>query len=499
MSDIRVTYSGLIGFAVAMGGIVSGIVFTIIVTRQLEIEEFGIWAVIGGMIGYSIAAEPIISYWTTRQIARNEPVGKTSLVSSSLFAGFSIPIYVISVYLFSDVEPEFFDSMILAVILIPVTFMRSTLSAINRGHKPHATNIGKMVFESLKIPAGLVLVFFLDLGLNGAIFAVFIAHLGDIAVQLRYAKQQLSVSLNFLYLKNWFKQSWMPLYGQIAGVLQSLDVVIFTAITGSVIGVAYYAAALVVASIVGHAGQVSLALYPKLLAKGSHEYISENFARMIYFAMPLMIIAIIFSRHALFVLNPEYVHAGIVVIFLSLGMFFTIITNFFHQILMGIDTVDVKKNPSLSKLLHSNLFLVGTISNIRHTIYIVILIASLYIFQDLPDIELVTVWSIILFVLSIPFLIYSGFLVRRYTTFTIPYITILKYLIGGAGISVVFALTNEHVVVFDTSIYSYLPELILELVLCSIIYLGITYAIDHKTRKLFRLILSEVLSMRRRS
>ena len=70
MDDIRVAYSGLLGFAVAIGGVFAGLAFTVIVTRQLTPEEFGVWAVIGSMTSYSIAAEPIISYWTTRQIAR---------------------------------------------------------------------------------------------------------------------------------------------------------------------------------------------------------------------------------------------------------------------------------------------------------------------------------------------------------------------------------------------------------------------------------------------
>ena len=499
LSDIRVTYSGLISFAVAMGSILSGTIFTIIVTRQLDVEEFGIWAIIGGMIGYSIATEPIISYWTTRQIARDEPVGKTSLVSSSFFAGFSIPIYVVSVYLFSGIEPEFFNSMILAVILIPVNIVSHILSSINKGHKPHAVSIGKVAFESLKIPAGLGLVFFLGLGLDGAITAIFIASLANIAIQIRYAKPRLLVKLNFLYLKNWLKQSWIPLYARISGVLTSLDVIIFTVITGSIIGVAYYAAAFVVARMVTRSGLISLALYPKLLANGSHKYISENFARMMYFAIPLVIIAIIFSKHALFVLNPEYVHVGTAVMFLSLGAFFTVIITFFYQILMGIETVDVKQNPSLSKLLRSNLFLISTLSNIRYALYIVILAVVLYLFQGLSDIELVIIWSIIPFVLSIPFLIHAILLTRRHVAFTFPYISILKYLIGGAGIAVVFTLTNEHVIVFETSIYSYMPRFILELVFCGIAYLGITYIIDHKTRKLFRLILSEILFMLRRS
>ena len=225
MDDIRVTYSGLLGFAVAMGGMLAGLAFTIIVTRQLEPEEFGAWAIIGSMVSYSVAAEPIVSYWTTRQVARGRPVGKTSMVSTSFFAGGSIPVYVLSVYLFSNIESAFLDSMLLGAILIPVLFVQGTLSAINLGSKPHAVSIGMAAFQFLKIPAGLALVFFLGLGLDGAILAVFAAHLSDIAVQLHYARPRLAVPTDFAYLKGWIKQAWIPLYSRVPRVLSTLEAV----------------------------------------------------------------------------------------------------------------------------------------------------------------------------------------------------------------------------------------------------------------------------------
>ncbi len=492
LDSIRVTYSGLLGFAVAMGGILAGLAFIIIVTRQLTPEEFGVWAVIGSMTAYSATAEPIISYWTTRQVAREKPVGKTSMASTSLFAGGSIPIYLVSVLLFTNIEAAFLDSMILGAILVPVIFVRGTLSAINLGHKPHAVSIGMAVFQSVKIPVGLGLVFFLGLGLDGAILTVFAAYLVDIAVQMRYARPKLAVLLDFSYLKGWIRQSWIPLYGRIPGVLVSLDVIIYTIIVGSIVGVAYYAAAAAVAGIVGRAGRISQALYPKLLAEGSRNYISENFTWVMYFAIPLLIMVAIFSRHAMFLLNPEYVGAWFAAILLAFNSLVHVLIGFFQNVLMGTDTVDADEMPRASVLLKSRLFMVGTIANIHHALYLAVLVVSLFYFNGMSDLALVAVWSAVFLAVSTPFVVYYGLLVRRHVPFRIPHYAVLRYVAGGAGMATVFMLTNEHVVVFETSIYSYVPRLLLELALCGVTYLGITYAIDHKTRKLFRLVLSEI-------
>ena len=498
MDDIRVTYSGLLGFAVAMGGMLAGLAFTIIVTRQLEPEEFGVWAVIGSMASYSVTAETVISYWTTRQVARGRPVGKTSMASSSIFASGSIPVYVLSVYLFSNIESTFLDSMLLGTILIPVLFVRGALSAINRGYKPHAVSVGMAAFQFFKVPAGLALVFFLGMGLDGAILAVFAAYISDIAVQLRYARPRLAVRLDFAYLMRWIRQAWIPLYARMPRVLKTLDLIIYVIIVGSVLGAAYYAAALVLGMLVGRAGSISQALYPKLLAEGSRNYVTENFTWAMYFAIPLVILGVLFSRHAMFLLNPEYAEAWMAGALLAMGMFLHVIMRFLRQVLTGTDDVDMDERPSASALLKSRLFLVGTIENAYYIIYLAVLAAFLYALRDLPETELIVVWSSLMLAVSAPFLPYYAVLVRKHAPFLVSYGSILRHVVGGAGMATVFLLTNEHIISFEVSIYSYLPGLLLEIVLCCATYLGITYAIDRKTRRLCYLVLSEIASRRRR-
>ena len=274
--------------------------------------------------------------------------------------------------------------------------------------------------------------------------------------------------------------------------LASLDVIIYTIMVGSIVGVAYYAAAAAVAGIVSRADRISQALYPKLLAEGSRDHISENFTWVMYFAIPMLVVAVIFSRHAMFLLNPEYAGAWFVAVLLAFNSLVHVLIGFFQRVLMGTDTIDANETPSKSVLLKSKLFLVGTIANVRHALYLGVLAISLYAFNGMSDLDLVAVWSAVFLTVSAPFVIYYGILVRRHVPFRVPFFAILRYLAGGAGIVAVFVLTNEHIVGFEVSIYSYVPGLLLELLLCCAAYLGITYAIDFKTRRLFRLVLSEI-------
>jgi len=123
LSNIRVTYSGLISLAIRFFSVFTGLAFTLIVTRQLTQEEFGTWGLISGIIVYAIIINPIINYWSTREIARGQESGKTALVSNGVFSAGGMFVYIVIAYfvgLQSDAE---LDVLMLASILIPVIFI----------------------------------------------------------------------------------------------------------------------------------------------------------------------------------------------------------------------------------------------------------------------------------------------------------------------------------------------------------------------------------------
>lgn len=496
MSNIRVTYSGLIALAAGLGSVITGTVFTLIVTRRLSPEEFGVWSIIGSMISYFLIAEPVISFWTTRQIARGEKVGKTSLSSSTIFSLGAIPLYVSLSYYVSQISHSHYNSMLLASILIPVSFISQTMSGINLGHKPHAASYGLVIFESLKIPTGLILVYFFNMGIDGAIITTTIAYLGKIIVQVYFGKHQLKGKFSLSILKHWIKLSWLPLYSNLSHVIWSLDVIVYTIIVKSVIGVAYFSVSSTIAAIIGNAGLVSQAVYPKLLARGSHEHVSENFTRLMYFAIPLLGISLIFSKPALFALNPSYQGAYMVVMIYSFRTFFYVITSTLYQILMGTEGVDIEKNYNYRSLAKSRLFLIPTLLNIHYGLYIISLAFALFILNSgkTSEVELVTWWAAIALFLQIPFFIYASILVKKQIKFSFPYISTVKYIVATISFVMVFFFTSGMIINYQNSIYNFLPKVFLQLFVCALVYLLITFVIDKRTRILFKSIVGELTS-----
>jgi len=496
LSDIRVTYSGLIAFVVGLVSVFTGMVFVLIVTRRLTPDEFGTWSLMGSIIAYFLISESILSFWTTRQIARGEEIGKTSIISSGMFSVGAIPFYFLIVFFVSDSSNALLEPMILGAILIPVFFISATLAGINLGHKPHATSYGLLIFEITKIPIALVFVYFLDLGVTGAIIAILIAYLLRLALQTYYAKSKLKEGFKIATLRRWFKLSWIPLYSNSTKLIGSIDVILYTVITGSVIGVAYYSAAFTIAQLVKHSSKVSSALYPKLLSGGSHDYVYENYIRLTYFAIPLLGLSIIFAKPAAFALNPLYAGVWMIAIILAFRVFVNVLRTNLNKILQGIETVDLKQNPKFSNLLKSNLFFVQTIKHIHSAIHAVVTVSIFVILFSIgsSELEIVTWWAIAALVIETPFLIYMWFYTQKHVKFSFPWKNAVKYLGATLAFMGVFSITSESIIQYNISIYEFMPGLLLQLAICIGIYISITYFIDKKTRNLFKGILHEILT-----
>ena len=494
MSDIRVTYSGLIGLVVGLVSIFTGLIFTLIITRTLTPEEYGTWSLIGSMIAYFIISEIIVSHWTLRQIARGEDVGKTAVSTSLGFSLGAIPIYILYVISVSTQNNVEANLMMLGAIILPVYFVSQTLESINRGHKPHTKSFSMLTFETLKIPGVLAFVFFFDFGVVGVIIAITIAYIIKIGVQLYFARSKLRGTFQIETIKRWFKLSWIPLYYTLHRFITNIDIVLYSVITGSVIGLAFYHVAFIIASIISSSGLVSQALFPKLLSGGSSKHIEDNFRLLLYFAIPLMTLAIIFSKPTLFALNPLYKDAFVIVIFLSFKTFLAIINTIFYNILTGLETVDIEKNPTFSKLIKSKLFSVPTIALVHSIGYIAVLIITLvtlnaYGFEEL---EIVEWWAIVAFISFIPVSVYLWHQVRKLVTLSFPYTSVAKFSIASVALGIVFFATSDYIITYEQSIYDFLPGLLLQAAICVGVYLGITLLIDSKTRNLFKAIIREI-------
>lgn len=499
MTGIRVTYSGLISLAIRLSSIVTGLAFTLIVTRQLTQDEFGTWGVISGIFIYALAIHPIVSYWATREIARGEDSGKTVLISSSLFSLIGIAIYLIFAFFVGSQSDAELSILIFAAILIPIMFINDSLNAINRGAQPQVVSYGFLAFEITKIPLGLLLVYFWDMGLEGAIIATLGAYVPSIVILGIKARPLIQNKFEKQFVKKWIKLFWVPTFRNVPSLLSLSDVIVFSVITGSVSGVAYYTAARTIGFLVNHTRSMSEGLYPKLLEGGHHNYLQDNLLKLFYFAFPLVGLSIVLARPGLFALNPIYEIAEFVVIILAIRSFLTTFGKILFQALQGIEKVDMNKNSTFKDYAKSKLILYPTFQLIRNGIYFGSLAVILFLLSGTEsELNLVIYWALVGLIIEIPLTIYIYRLVRQNMTLQIDWKTLLKYLFSSLTIFGIFYYLINQYLEYKVSIFEFLPELILWAAMIVGTYLAITYLIDKNTRKLFKGILKEVLGREQR-
>lgn len=494
MSNIRVTYSGLISLAIRFLSLFTGLAFTLIVTRQLSEEEFGTWGLISAIIVYATIINPIINYWSTREIARGQESGKTAFVSNGIFSAGGMFVYIIIAFFVGLQSDAKLEILMLATILIPVLFINNSLNAINAGWKPHVVSYGFFTFELIKIPAGLVLVYFLQLGVEGAIYAVFLAYLASIGIQIFFGKEKLRGDFNVKYIKKWIRLFWLPVYRGIPGIIGLSDIVIFSIITGTVVGVAYFTAAKTVGYFVNYTRSFTTGLYPKLLESGKTEYLQETIIHLLYFAFPLIALSISISRPALFVLNPIYEIASPVVIILSIRALITTLNMTFFEALQGIEKVDIKETSTFRDYIKSKLMLFPSFQLVRHGVYVggLVLLLSFIDYNEGNQIEIIIYWALVGLIVEIPLFIYILNLVRKNFVLKLEKLTLLKYLIASITSFGFMYILMEKYLVYENKLFEFLPNLVIFIIIGIGGYLAITYVIDNRTKILIKSIINEI-------
>jgi len=212
MPGIRVAYSGMVSFVVGLSSVFTGLIFTLIITRQLTQEEFGAWGLIGSLIAYVLVIHPIVSYWSFREIARGVESGKTAFLSSGALSIVGILIYFLIAYLFGIRTGVDFYILLFAGMLVPVEFLRASLVGISNAYKPQTEEFGVLAFELIKIPLALLTIYYFELGLTGLIITVFISRLSTVVILLIRTYDKIKGKFSKKLIKKWFKFFWLPIY-----------------------------------------------------------------------------------------------------------------------------------------------------------------------------------------------------------------------------------------------------------------------------------------------
>jgi hypothetical protein len=486
LSKINSTSSGLISLFVGIITMIITLGYTLVVTRTFNPVELGTWGFINSLIIYPLIANKVVSYWATREVARNISSATSAIFFSGIMSILGIVIYIIAIFLLGSQTDADWNVLLLSTIMIPVLFIYNTLWAINYGTKPHVTTYGPLFIAIFQIPLVFFLVYYLEMGVSGLIISFTFANASSSVILGIYARKQLKNFFSLSFLKKWIKLSWVPIYPELTSAIFRSDVIIFSIITGSVFGIAYWTVANTITLLISKTGLLYNSTYAKTLQGGENSWFNTNLLHTFYFLIPFTVMTIVFSKPALFALNPIYESAVPILIILSLVMFVRTIGGAFLVFLMGYEKVDTNDDSSTKDYLSSKLIHLPTIKLIQNTFYLVMLAVGLLILMNfgISEIDLLIYWALLTLVFDI---IYSSYLfskIKEIFSIKLKFLSILKYTFLSIVIFVSFSQLTENTINYELPLIEYIIQLLIFILISLATYFISSIAIDKPAKLL---------------
>lgn len=488
---IRLQYGGFVIFSGQLIGVVTGLIFTLLLTRNMSVFQYGIWTNIFDYAAYFTVFSGLFPFWATRFVARGkEGAAKTSslaqLIMTLAVSAIYLPV-IFAIYVFA-VEPKIETGVYLPIFLISVLYvfsfyMINVFEAILQSIKPQALGYGFLIEEVVKVGVALVLILGFKQLFLGAMLALVLSMAVQIGYYLYLLHPEFKQKTNWGYLKEWLKGSTVLAYSYIGNQLASF-VLIFLFFYGGPVTRAYYQAAFSFASVIGYAISLSTALYPKLLDKScTNEQVGTSFRTVMMLAIPLTAIAMVMSVSFLTILKAAYGVAWPVLIALSIYTLIGIISTFYNTCLMGIEAFDAEGKISLRQLVKSKIFKVFTLPYIQAAISLPIVYVVLTRLSLAGSVQATV--DVVAILIGVEVVTFAGWywLMRRSICLPVAWLSIAKYIF--ASLLMVSALL---LIPATTTLLPTIGKAIAGFG----IYVIVLLAIDKQARELIRLIWKEI-------
>ncbi len=485
-NQIRLRYSGFIVFTVQVFSVITGLIFTLLLTRNMSQTQYGIWTNIFDYVAYFTLFSGMLPFWTLRFVARGkEGTVKTSATAQLSIAIASMIVYFPAIILISRAigTTSYLTIYLIAGLYILTSFMIVLFENALQSTKPEAVGYGLLIEEIVKVSVALVLILGFHQLFLGAVLGLVLSCFVQVFYYVFLFKAELRRKINWGYLREWRKGSTALVYNLVGQQLMIFALILLFYYGGSETR-AYYQAALSFTTIIGYSASLAFTLYPKLLAKAcTGDEVGISFKTVMMLAIPFSTIIMAMAVSFLTVLNVSYGIAWPVLIALTIDTMITLLSSFYNSCLLGAEHFDAEGKISLRELVKSKIFKVFSLSYIQAaialpTIYFVLtrlpvagsVQAALYVITILIGVHLSTFIGLYAFM-------------HRSIRIPVAWRSISKYILASVLMGAILLVLPTTTTLLST---------IGKALLGFLIYVGLLLAVDAQARQLLRLIWDEI-------
>jgi len=482
---LRIAYAGIIQLIARFATLITGLIFITLVTRNLPVDEFGLWQTLGSSVGLLLIPLAPLNYWTLRYSARGQDVARTSLLAGII----AVPIFVIAYLVLaltasSSIEPILIYVLIYSV-QIPALCIWEAVKPVARSYKPEYLGYATIALEIGKVSGAYYTIAILKLGLIGAILSLALGQFLQLAIVIYIIRPKLRGSFKGSTIKKWYKAAWIPISNMSVSRLSISDSILVAIILGSTTVVGIFQASRVFTLIVRYSEEFLRVLYPKLIRDNRNEDITLTLRLQSFVVIPLAVGALMLAEPLLGILGEQYVKAKLVLRILTIVAVIEGIEYFMWNILTGLEKIDENiNNLQFKKLRNSWLVRLPLIDLMKYAGYFSILGVIMYTSQGVGnELMLSTYWAITLLLITIPFTIYKILLAKRVMQFDFPKLSILRYSFSGIIMAGFLYVYQELIPLTGTSVGSIIIYIIPPGFISVLVYTIIVLSIDSFIRE----------------
>ncbi|HKM60575.1 MAG TPA: hypothetical protein VJY36_06855 [Candidatus Bathyarchaeia archaeon] len=487
--NLRLQYSGLIIFSSQLIGVATGLIFTLLLTRNMAVAQYGVWTNIFDYTAYFTIFSGLLPFWATRFVARSkEGAAKTSTLAQLVISLISMAIYFPVIFLIytlaiaKRIGESYLPIFLIAGLYILTFYMITNFESILQSVRPQALGYGFLIEEIVKVSVAFVLIVGFKQLFLGAVLALVLSCFVQIGYYVSLLRDELKGKVNWGYLKEWLKGSTALAYNAIGGQLSSFTYILLFFYGGANTR-AYFQAASSFTIVIGYSISLSTALYPKLLARNcSKEQVGDSFRTVMMMAIPLTAITFVMSISFLTILKTAYGVAWPVLIAMSINTFINTIYQFYYYCLAGIEAFDAEGKISMHHLVRSKIFKMFSLQYIQAAISIPLAYFVLTMLPVAGSVKAAFYVIIILIGVQISTFAVLYWLMRRAICVPIAWKSIAKYVLSAAVMAIILFLAPTTTTLLAT---------IVKAIIGLGIYVALLVAIDKQARHLVRLISKE--------
>jgi len=459
--------------------------FVVIVTRKLLPEEFGLWGIILALITVISTPMDIWHFWMQRFHARKfkKALSTALTLNMSYFIIATFAYFALS-YLYVRLLGWGWEFFLLGYIQLPVVIIYRFLYNVALIDKPELTGYASFIFDIFRLMLGYILVVIFKLKLHGAILTVILSLL-LVSIFLWFMLKTSKIEYEFLgfdkgLAKTWFKGSYIPCIGIITRMLYNSDRLVVGGVVGEIPTAFLNAVYVSRSTIQAGAGAFTAGLYAKLLRERNPRDVEDILRLAFLIGLFMSSTFIILAKPILSFLNPVYMIASFLFIFVVCESFLNILITIFSTITVGCESIDIRPDVSFKDLIKSHLFKVPFA---RFIAYLAVLVSGIIILYYLKSNNIenpiiyagvyVVLWTMISPILLIVMYRYA----KSMLTFKLPWRDVIAYVIASLACIVYYVLNGVHNIVVAVFMKD-APILGFHVVIGGLIYLGISWLLS---------------------